>query len=75
MFEETLRDISDQRLLAMESQMKRTSKLEFRCPSGLHSARNMDDLPCYKLSSDPCWCNCEGEVLRMDIIKFDEGKA
>lgn len=74
MFEEIDYNISDQRLLAMESQKKRLSQLPVRCPSGLHVAINISELPCFSRSSDPFWCYCHGEVLWMTPVYFDEGE-
>lgn len=71
--EEPWTDISDQRLMAMESQIARLQHLEAFCPSGLHKEDENGKLPCFSRSSDPCWCYCEGEVLWMNPIYFDEG--
>jgi len=74
MFEETLFDASAARRCAQKRQAARLQHLEAYCPSGLHKEDERGRLPCFSRSSDPCWCYCEGEVLWMNPIYFDEGK-
>ena len=72
MFEESRSEISAQRYAACMLQINRIRDLPRRCPSGMHVAAPNAPLPCFSRSSDPVWCHCLGETLKMDDIRDDE---